>query len=77
MTLSELSRGYETSADLIAARLHILRENYRQTTDEVEREHLHRRILDLSPLLQQCRELQRLTAHYYDRSYHCDEKYCL
>ena len=52
MTLSELSRGYEASADLIAERLHILRENYRQSTDEVEREHLHRRILDLSPLLQ-------------------------
>ena len=77
MTLSELSREYEISADLIAGRLRTLRESYRQSTDETEREHLHRRILDLSPLLQQCRDLQRLTANYYDRSYHCDEKYCL
>ena len=77
MTLLELSQEYENSADLIAARLRTLRESYRGTTDEAERERLHRRILDLSPLLQQCRDLQRLTAHYYDRSYHCDEKYCL
>ena len=77
MTLSELSQDYAHSADLIARRLQTLRETYRRSTDEAEREHLHRRILDLSPLLQQCRELQQLTAHYYDRSYHRDEKYCL
>ena len=77
MTLYELSCEYERSADLIAGRLRVLRELYRRSTDDAERERLHRRILDLSPLLQQCRDLQRLTANYYDRSYHCDEKYCL
>ena len=77
MTLSELSVEYGNSAELITQRLRLLREMERLCTDEVERQHLHRRILELRPLLQQCRELQRLTAHYYDRSYYRDGKYCL
>ena len=77
MTLSELSVEYGASADLIAARLQELRQQLRQCDDADEREHLRRRILDLRPLLQQCRDLQRLTAHYYDRSFYHDKQYCL
>ena len=77
MLLSELSAEYEKSAVLVEERLRQLREQLRQSGDETERERLRRRILELRPLLQQCRELHRLTAHYYDRSYHHDERYCL
>ena len=34
-----------------------------------------RRIAALRPLLRECRQLQRLTAHYYDRSYCRDQRY--
>ena len=77
MTLLELSGEYRASGDLIARRLQALRQQYRQSTDAAEQEQLKRRISDLRPLLQQCRELERLTLHYYDRSYHRDERYCL
>lgn len=77
MTLSELSVEYGNSAELIAARLQLLRRQLRLCDDRDQREHLYRRILELRPLLQQCRDLQRLTANYYDRSYHHDERYCL
>ena len=77
MTLSELSAEYEKSAELIAQRLRLLREMERHCSDEVQRQRLHRRILDLRPLQQQCRDLQKLTAHYYDRSFYRDERYCL
>ena len=36
-----------------------------------------RRIAELTPLLQETRELAALTAHYYDRSYHRHERYTL
>ena len=77
MTLLEMSVEYGKSADLIARRLRLLRELERRCTDETERTHLHRRILDLRPMQQQCRDLQKLTAHYYDRSFTRDERYCL
>ena len=77
MTLSQLSPEYGKSAELIAQRLRVLRQAERQCTNEAQRQRLHRRILDLKPLQQQCRDLQKLTAHYYDRSYHNDERYCL
>lgn len=77
MTLSELSVEYGKSAELISRRLRVLREAERRCTDETRRQQLHRRILDLKPLQQQCRDLQKLTAHYYDRSFYHDERYCL
>ena len=38
---------------------------------------LRRRIAELTPLLQETRELAALTARYYDRSYHRHERYTL
>ena len=45
--------------------------------DEEDRRLLRRRITELTPLLQETRELAALTAHYYDRSYHRHERYTL
>ena len=38
---------------------------------------LRRRIAELTPLLQETRELAALTARYYDRSYHRHERYTI
>ena len=48
-----------------------------QLKDEEARRLLQRRITELTPLLQETRELAALTAHYYDRSYHRHERYTL
>ena len=62
-------------AELLSRRLAQLRQEEREARDESQRFSLHRRILDLEPLLRQCRQLHRLTAHYYDRSYYRDERF--
>lgn len=49
----------------------------RELKDEEDRRLLRRRITELTPLLQETRELAALTAHYYDRSYHRHERYTL
>jgi len=49
----------------------------RAQADSEERFRLRRRIDELTPLWREARELAVLTAHYYDRSYHKDEKYTL
>ena len=77
MTLLELSREYAYSAELIARRMAQLRQAECEAQDEASRFALHRRILDLDPMLRQCRQICRLTAHYYDRSYHKDERISL
>lgn len=77
MTLQQLSADYAYSAELLSRRLAQLRQEQQQTDDPELRFHLRRRELALTPLLQQCRQLWRLTAHYYDRSYHKDERFTL
>ena len=52
-----------------------LRQEEAETGDEAQRLVLRRRIMELRPLLRQCRQLQRLTERYYDRSYYRDEAY--
>ena len=42
-----------------------------------ERRRLEQRERDLTPLLREARELQKLTAHYYDRRYQRSGKYTL
>ena len=49
----------------------------REQEDEAERYALRRRIAELTPLLQETRELAALTARYYDRSYHRHERYTI
>ena len=54
-----------------------MRQAARELKDEEDRRLLRRRITELTPLLQETRELAALTAHYYDRSYHRHERYTL
>lgn len=75
MTMTELSRSYRESAELLRQRLNELRRLRRQTTDPEERYFLTRRITDLTPLLTQMNELAELTEHYYDRGYWRSDKY--
>ena len=77
MTLLEMSAEYESSASAIRMRIRELREAERTETDPDISHRLHTRITDLIPLLREARELAVLTAHYYDRSYHKNEKYTL
>ncbi len=77
MTLAELSLCYEAAAVPLRARLRELRIALAQTEDPEEIWHLKRRIAELTPMLTQMNELSELTAHYYDRGYHRNEKYTL
>ena len=75
MTLLEMSALYAESAAALRRRIGELRQAAREL--EEDRRLLRRRITELTPLLQETRELAALTAHYYDRSYHRHERYTL
>lgn len=77
MTLQQLSVQYADSAQLLRSRIRMLRQLERSEADPQERARLHRRIADLQPLLYQCHQIQLLTAHYYERSFHRNENYTL
>lgn len=68
MTLLEMSALYAESAAALRRRIGELRQAARELKDEEDRRLLRRRITELTPLLQETRELAALTAHYYDRS---------
>ena len=76
MTLLEMSALYAESAAALRRRIGELRQAARELKDEEDRR-LLQRITELTPLLQETRELAALTAHYYDRSYHRHERYTL
>ena len=77
MTLAEMSGLYVESAATLRQRIAELRQSAREQEDEAERYALRRRIAELTPLLQETRELAALTARYYDRSYHRHERYTI
>ena len=77
MTLEELSKCYEEAAVPLRARLRELRILLAQAQDPEEVWHLKRRIAELTPMLTQMNELAELTARYYERGYHRNEKYTL
>ena len=77
MTLLEMSALYTESAAALRRRIGELRQEARELKDEEGRRLLRRRITELTPLLQETRELAALTADYYDRSYHRHERYTL
>ena len=77
MTLLEMSALYAESAAALRRRIGELRQAARELKDEEDRRLLQRRITELTPLLQETRELAALTAQYYDRSYHRHERYTL
>ena len=70
MTLLEMSVTYTASAEVLRQRIRELRLALRQQEDPEEGQRLRRRIADLTPLLQETREIAALTAHYYDRGCH-------
>lgn len=68
MKLAEMSPLYEDSARRIQVRMKELRLRLRTTEDPDSVRCLRQRLTELQPMLRQCRQLARLTAHYYDRS---------
>lgn len=77
MLLAEMSLSYRHSAELLRQRIKQLREEQKNQPDREERRQLERRQAELEPLLREMRELAVLTARYYDRGYHKNEKYTL
>ena len=77
MTLAEMSGLYVESAAVLRQRIAELRRSAREQDSEEESRILRRRIADLTPLLQEARDLAVLTARYYDRSYHRHERYTI
>lgn len=77
MTLREISRYYEASADRLRERLMLLRQELEAARDPEQIWNLQRRISELTPLLTEMNELRDLTAHYYERGYYRSEKYTL
>ncbi len=55
----------------------LLRTARKESEDPEERRRLEQRERDSTPLLREARELQKLTAHYYDRRYQRSGKYTL
>lgn len=76
MTLTEISDGYRQAAGKISARLAVLRALAKEETDAEVLWHIKREIAELTPVLTQLNELAELTAHYYERGYYRNEKYC-
>ncbi len=66
MTLMEMSVVYQSTAAGIHARILSLQKQAQQETDPESVRMLRRRMADLLPILQEARQLCRLTAHYYD-----------
>ena len=75
MTLLEMSVLYADSAAAIRCRIRELREAIQAHEDPEEAQRLQRRIAELTPLLRETRELAKLTAHYYDRSFYRNDRY--
>jgi hypothetical protein len=77
MTLSELSVEYGRQAQLLRARIRLLRHETPLPEDAGERALLMDRLRMLEAMARQARELADLTAHYYERGYWKNEKYTL
>lgn len=76
MTMLEMSVTYRTGAEALRLRIRELKQKRQSQSDPEEIFRLTRRIAELEPLLREARELAAVTAHYYERGYHKDEKYC-
>lgn len=76
MTMLEMSVTYRAGAEVLRLRIRELRQARQRQSDPEEIFRLTRRIAELEPLLREARELAAVTAHYYERGYHKDEKYC-
>lgn len=77
MTLLELSALYAETAAALRSRIAQLTAQAQAEANPDEARRLRRRAETLRPLMREARELAVLTARYYDRSYHRNEKYTL
>ena len=77
MRLAELSEGYLAAALILRVQLRNLRAKLKQAETPQSRAALRHQIASLAQILTQCYELADLTAHYYERGYHRNEKYTL
>ena len=77
MTLAEISVQYAEADRLLTDRIRALRRMERSSQDAQQLWRLHRRVLELTAMRAQMRELAELTARYYERGYHRNEKYTL
>ena len=77
MTLVEISGDYVYAAKLLRERLREIRFQIKHTTDPEQLFRLERRKAALTQMLTQVNELAELTAHYYERDFYRNEKYCL
>lgn len=66
MTLKEMSVEYTESANLISARIRELRAEKKAANSPTASYKIDRRIKELTPMLQECRDLAELTARYYN-----------
>lgn len=76
MKLVEMSVTYRVGAEALRQRIWELKQTRQRQSDPEEIFRLTRRIAELEPLLREARELTAVTAHYYEKGYHKDEKYC-
>lgn len=77
MLLSEMSLLYKQDQIAFYGRITELRAAAKTETDPGKAANLQSRIKDLTPLWREARELAELTARYYERGYHKNEKYAL
>jgi len=77
MTLREMSKEYEKSAQLLRERLALLRRKKKIADDPEELFWIDRRTAVLTQMLRQMNELSELTAHYYERGFYRNEGYRL
>ena len=75
MTLLEISLTYQDYAAMMRNRISQLRRERKTATDPEVLRQLNERIDRLAPMLREASELERFTAHYYDRRYPRNAKY--
>lgn len=77
MLLSEMSLEYKRSQIVLRTRIRELRAAAKAAAGPGDALALEGRAKDLEPLCREARELAELTARYYERGYHKNEKYSL
>ena len=77
MTLAELSLEYRAHARALDLRIGQLEDSLERTGDGDTRCQLQERIMMLSIMLREARELAVLTERYYDRGYRRNAKYTI
>lgn len=77
MLLSEISLEYKRSQNALHTRIIELRAAAMAEADPRRAAALQGRVKELEPLWREARELAELTARYYERGYHKNERYTL